>query len=179
MTETGLFVTPSICWQNRFDRRAAIHDRRYALDFTTLDRKNFALPGFGKCCTLIGIEAAVLLVQVGGFSTSAEAGRKLLERVKSDVRALDPARYAPGMQIGYAGDVAISVEEMSALIQDLSTSSVVVIVAVVLVIIVYYRWTRSVFALIPPLLLGTVYAFGVASLPRGARVEVECVLMLG
>ena len=116
---------------------------------------------------------AVLLVEVGGFSTSAKRGRELLDRVKSDVHDLDVNRYAPGMRVGYAGDVAISVEELSALIADLSTSSVVVIVAVALVIIIYYRWLRSVVALVVPLLLATAYAFGLASLPPFGVTELN------
>ncbi len=119
------------------------------------------------------LETAVLLVEVGGFSTSPKAGRALLDRVKADVRALDPTRYAPGMRVGYAGDVAISVEELSALIADLSTSSVLVLVAVALVVIAYYRWVRSVVALVAPLLLATVYSFGLASLPPFGVTELN------
>jgi uncharacterized membrane protein YdfJ with MMPL/SSD domain len=69
------------------------------------------------------------------------------------------------MSYGYSGDVAISVEELDALIDDLSLSSVLVIVAVAIAIIAYYRWWRSVLVLVPPLLLATVYAFALASLP--------------
>jgi uncharacterized protein len=119
------------------------------------------------------LATAVLLVEVGGFSTSAQRGRLLLDRVKADVLALGPERYAPGMRVGYAGDVAISVEELSALISDLSVSSIVVIVLVVLVIAVYYRWLRSVVALLAPLLLATVYAFGIASLPPFGITELN------
>jgi hypothetical protein len=54
---------------------------------------------------------------------------------------------------------------MQALVADLSLSSVVVIIAVVAVLVLYYRWWRSVLVLVPPLLLATVYAFGIASLP--------------
>jgi predicted RND superfamily exporter protein len=131
-------------YSNRFSRRGASEGGRYA-------------------STKLG--TAVLLVEVGGFSTSASNARRLLERVKSDVRALDPERYGRGMRVGYAGDVAISVEELSALVSDLSISSVVVFVAVGLAIVLYYRWARSLVALGAPLLLAAVYAFGVASLP--------------
>jgi hypothetical protein len=107
----------------------------------------------------------MLFVEVGGFSTGADKARALLTRVKQDVADLDVAKYAPGMRVGYASDVAISVEELEALQADLSLASVLVILAVMGVIVAYYRWWRSIPVLIPPLLLATVFAFAVASLP--------------
>ena len=73
--------------------------------------------------------------------------------------------YAPGMKVGLTGDVAISAEEMAALVQDLTLSSVLVVVAVLLAIVLFYGWTRSIPALFLPLALSAVYAFGLASLP--------------
>ena len=108
---------------------------------------------------------ALLYIEAGGFSTGADKARALLDRVKGDVRELDLAKYAPGMQLGYASDVAISVEELEALQTDLSIASVFVILAVMGVIVAYYRWWKSIPALIPPLLLAAVYAFALASLP--------------
>jgi hypothetical protein len=70
------------------------------------------------------LQTAVLLVEVGGFSSSgSSADHTLFARVKEDVASLDPAKYAPELRVGYAGDVAISVEELAALVQDLSVSS--------------------------------------------------------
>ena len=107
----------------------------------------------------------MLFVEVGGFSTGAEKAHALLSRVKADVKDLGTAKYAPGMRVGYASDVAISVEELEALQADLSVSSVLVILAVMGVIVAYYRWWKSIPVLIPPLLLAAVYAFALASLP--------------
>jgi predicted RND superfamily exporter protein len=111
------------------------------------------------------LKAAMLTVEAGAFTTGPEKDRELLRRVKSDVSALDPARYAPGLRVGYASDVAINVEELDALEADLSVSSVLVVLAVMAVILLYYRWTRSVLVLFPPLLVATMYAFAIASLP--------------
>jgi hypothetical protein len=109
---------------------------------------------------------SLLILEAGEFTTGAAKARALLERVQSDVRALGgTGAYAPGMRVGYASDVAISVEELDALEADLSLSSVLVAFAEVAVIVLYYRWWRSVIVLLPPLLLATVYAFGLASLP--------------
>ncbi|MES1205171.1 MAG: hypothetical protein ABUS79_04465, partial [Pseudomonadota bacterium] len=63
---------------------------------------------------------ALLLIEAGGFSTSARQAAALIHRVERDLRELGgPAAYAPGLQVGYTGDVAVSAEETEALMQDL------------------------------------------------------------
>ena len=44
------------------------------------------------------------------------------------------------MRVGFAGNVAVSVEELSALLDDLAISSVLVVVAVLLVILLFFGW---------------------------------------
>ncbi len=108
----------------------------------------------------------LMIIEVGGFSTGASQAAALIRHIQEDVRALGGTdRYAPGMRIGLAGDVAISAEEMAALVQDLTLSSVLVVTAVLLALFVFYRWARSLPALFLPLGLAAVYAFGLASLP--------------
>jgi predicted exporter len=110
--------------------------------------------------------STLMLIEVGGFSTSAAQSAALIHHVEDDMRALGgTAAYAPGMRIGLTGDVAISAEEMAALVQDLTLSSVLVVVVVLLAIALFYGWTRSIPALFLPLALAAVYAFGLASLP--------------
>ncbi|MCU0656170.1 MAG: MMPL family transporter, partial [Polyangiaceae bacterium] len=105
----------------------------------------------------------LLLVEVG---TDHGAGRELLARVKRDIEALGgPGKYAEGMKAGFAGDVAINVEETEALMEDLSLSSLLVLAAVGGVIYLYFRWWKSIPLLLVPLLLATGLAFGVAALP--------------
>jgi predicted exporter len=116
----------------------------------------------------------VALVDVGTFSTGRGRGAELLRRVRADLAALGgPERYGRGIRVGFAGDVAISVEETSALVSDLSLSSVLVAIAVVAAIAAYYRWWRSVVVLLPPLLLSTVYSFALASLPPFGVTELN------
>ena len=65
-----------------------------------------------------------MLVEVGGFSTSAAQSAALIDHVRADMKALGGTdRYAPGMRVGFTGDVAISAEETSALVEDLTLSS--------------------------------------------------------
>ena len=113
-----------------------------------------------------GAHITLLFVEAGEFTTGADKSRALLERVQGDVKALGgPAKYAPGMRLGYSYDVAIAVEELDALEGDLSVSSVVVFALEIAVIVFYFRWWRAIAILFPPLLMATVYAFGLASLP--------------
>jgi len=109
---------------------------------------------------------SLLLIEVGGFSTSAHKADALIGRVRADLAALGGAdHYAPGLRIGFTGDVAISSEEMAALLSDLTVSSVLVVLVVVLALVVFYRWRRSVPALFLPLAVAAVSAFALASLP--------------
>ncbi|MBN2576944.1 MAG: MMPL family transporter [Deltaproteobacteria bacterium] len=133
-------------------------ERRYRQDtkWANLAGNRFTDPRLGL---------SLLLVEAGGFSTSARQAKEMLERVASDVAALGgPAAYAPGMRVGYTGDVAISAEETSALVQDLTLSSLLVVAAVGLVLLLFFRWPPCVLALLLPLALATVCAFALASL---------------
>jgi uncharacterized protein len=111
------------------------------------------------------LHLALLLVELERFDTGRSRAEQLLDRVKHDVADLGPDRYAPGMRVGFTSDIAIHVEERRALLSDLSISSVAVVVLVAAVIVFYYRWWPSIVLLLAPLLLATVFAFALASLP--------------
>jgi predicted RND superfamily exporter protein len=140
------------------------------LNFTDIDKKYAGQLGGGD---LEGnrfsnrqMGLTLMLIEVGGFSTSAAQASTLIRKVKDDMRALGGTdRYAPGMRVGFTGDVAIAAEEMAALVQDLTLSSALVLVAVLLAIVFFYGWPRSVPALLLPLAVSVIYAFGLASLP--------------
>ncbi len=122
--------------------------------------------GDGGRYTSVKDHLTVLVIEVGQYSTGTSTARKLIDRVRGEIAALGgPDRYAAGMRIGFAGDAEISVEELSALVSDLSVSSVIVVVCVLGAIVVYYRWWRSLWIVGPPLLVATLFAFAVASLP--------------
>src|SRR6266700_1996646 len=112
---------------------------------------------------------SVLLIEGTGQTASATGARQLLNRVRADLHALGgPEPYAPGMRVGFAGNVAVSVEELSALSQDLGISSVLVVTAVLAVIWLYFGWWISLPVLLTPLAIGTVASFALASvLPVG------------
>jgi uncharacterized protein len=112
------------------------------------------------------LHLTLLLIETASFDTGHASGAELLDRIERDLDDLGgPRRYAPGIRVGYAGDIAISVEETGALRQDLSTSSVLVVLAVGGVIVLYYRWWRSCVVLVAPLTMAAIFAFAIASLP--------------
>ncbi|HEY4104181.1 MAG TPA: MMPL family transporter [Polyangiaceae bacterium] len=108
----------------------------------------------------------LMLIEVASFTTGSDLGNALFKRVRADLDELGgPDKYAPGMRIGYTGDVAIDVEELAALVSDLSVSSVVVILLTLTVVLVFFRWWKSVLVLLMPLALATLYAFALVTLP--------------
>src|SRR5207244_2427752 len=77
------------------------------------------------------LRLAAMLVEVGGFDTGTSHSKLLLERVKADIAALGGVeRYAPGARLGFSGEVPVQIEELEALVADLSLSSVLVVFAV-------------------------------------------------
>jgi hypothetical protein len=141
-----------------------------SLDFSDVEAKYRRRVGGGD---LVGsrfsnpkLGLTLLLVEVGGFSTSAKQSQELIRRVQADIAALGGTdHYAKGLRVGFSGDVAISAEETAALVGDLTLSSVLVIAAVVLALVFFYRWPRSVPALFLPLTPALVWTFALASLP--------------
>jgi predicted RND superfamily exporter protein len=108
----------------------------------------------------------LMLIEVASFTTGSDLGNALFKRVHADLQQLGGTdRYAPGMRIGYTGDVAIDIEELAALVSDLSVSSVVVILLTLTVVLVFFKWRKSVLVLLVPLALATLYAFALVTLP--------------
>ncbi len=110
--------------------------------------------------------ATMMLIEGTESSLGAHHAGRLLARVKDDLRALGgPTHYAPGLRVGFAGNIAVSVEELSALSADLGKSSVVVVLAVLVVILLYFRWWAALPLLFLPLAVATVISFGLVTLP--------------
>jgi predicted RND superfamily exporter protein len=108
----------------------------------------------------------LMIIEIGGFSTDPAKAHAVIDRIKADVRSLGGMpRYGPGLRLGFSGDVAISAEEMSALVEDLTISIGLVGGAVILGLVIFFGWWRAVPALFLPLGVGAVWAFALASLP--------------
>jgi predicted RND superfamily exporter protein len=149
-----------------------------SLDFADLEKKyqsrldGPALAGERFSSRTLGL--SLMLVEVGGFSTGNKQAKELLSRVRRDLADLGgPGHYATGMRVGFTGDVPISVEEMSALVVDLTFSIILVVGLVIVVLVLYYRWLAAVPILLAPLVLGAVAAFALASLPPWRITELN------
>ena len=138
------------------------------VDFSDIDaRARAADPFAGRFPgdRLVSADGRTAVVMI--FLATAEAGAAelapIVDRVKAEVAALRarPARRA--LEVGYAGDVAIAVEELSALESDVAVSALLVLIGVVLSILLVFRVPRALPALALPLAVGTVWGFGVAS----------------
>jgi uncharacterized protein len=105
---------------------------------------------------------AVVLAFLAVTDTGSSQMGPLVDRVRGDIAALDPARE--NLEIGLAGDVAINVEELAALKSDLAVSGGLVLFAVLASIVFFYRWWRAIPALAIPLIAGTSWGFGLASI---------------
>ncbi|HXU03920.1 MAG TPA: MMPL family transporter [Polyangia bacterium] len=107
---------------------------------------------------------AIVLIFMATAEAGAGALAPIVARARSEVAALRDAPGAGALEVGYAGDVAIAVEELSALESDVAVSAVLVLVGVVLSILLVFRAPRTLPALALPVAIGTVWGFGVASL---------------
>jgi len=109
----------------------------------------------------------VLLVRPPEQATGVAANRALLDAVKREVAAVEPARYDPGVRVGYDGEVATVLEEQESLAEDLVTSTAVVLVLVLLSLWVYFRRWRSILAIAASLAAGCALTFGLSELLVG------------
>jgi uncharacterized protein len=109
---------------------------------------------------------AVLVIQTASSAPGFSADAALLERIGADARALGfPEAYAPGLRMGFAGDVASRVEETRGLVADLGLSSAVVLALVLAVIYAFYRSWAAWPILLVPVTFGGLYTFGLVALP--------------
>jgi len=104
---------------------------------------------------------AVVLVFLATTDTGMDTIGPLVDHIKREVASLAPA--ASGVEIGYAGDVAIAVEELSALKADIGVSAVLVLLGIAALIVLYFRWWGALPAIAIPLGIGTAWGFGIAS----------------
>jgi uncharacterized protein len=104
----------------------------------------------------------VLLVRPPESATSLESNRQVLDAVKSEVEALRPTSYHPSLRVGYDGEVGTLVEEQSALVADLLTSTAVVLLLVLLALWIYFRRWTAILAISGALAAGCSLTFGLA-----------------
>ncbi|MGZ3709733.1 MAG: efflux RND transporter permease subunit, partial [Bdellovibrionota bacterium] len=91
-----------------------------------------------------------------------DGAKAIREAIVKEVRALDPKRYAPDLEIKYTGNIENMIEESDALVADLVLSTVIVIVLVAVAMLLFYRSILATAALNLSVLMGTFWTFGVS-----------------
>jgi len=104
----------------------------------------------------------VLLVRPPESASGLEANQRVLDAVKKELAALQPKRYDPSLRVGFDGEVATLVEEQSALVSDLVSSTVVVLVLVLLALWIYFRRWTAILSIFGALAAGCSLTFGIA-----------------
>ena len=87
--------------------------------------------------------------------------------MRGAVARLDPKKYAPGLEVAYAGHVTSNILEHDALAEDLVWATLLVMLAVAAAVAVYNRTWKAVLAVGIPLLVGTFVTFGLANVLVG------------
>jgi predicted RND superfamily exporter protein len=114
-----------------------------------------------------GGRTVVLLIWLQGSELELGPAERLMAAVQAEVAAIRP-QYPADMIVAYNGEVPNLIEEHSAILQDLSLSSVMVFVLVGLLIILYFRSVRAVLAVGLALIPGLIATFAVGRLTVGS-----------
>ncbi len=96
--------------------------------------------------------------KVHGYAQS----KRFVERVRAEVKSLEPAQFDASLQVGLTGEVETPLEEQESLISDLAASTAVVVVFVLAALYLFFRRWMPVLALIASLSVGTSATFAVA-----------------
>jgi hypothetical protein len=108
-----------------------------------------------------------MIVRMDGTPDDFAKEVRLDRAVKAAVARLDPASYAPGLRVAYAGHVTSNILEHDALAQDLVWATLLVVLAVAAAVAVYNRTWKAVVAVGAPLAVGTLLTFGAADVLVG------------
>src|SRR6266511_3721492 len=104
-----------------------------------------------------------LIVRMEGTPDDYAKVVRLDRAVKAAVRRLDPKKYAPGLEVAYAGHVTSNVMEHDALAEDLVWATLLVVLAVAGAVALYNRTWKAVPAVGIPLLVGAFVTFGLGN----------------
>jgi predicted RND superfamily exporter protein len=103
-----------------------------------------------------------LLVAPSEKTHGFEESKRFVDRVRAEVKALEPTRYDPTLKIGFTGEVEAPLEEQESLVSDLASSTAVVLVFVFTALYLFYRRWAPILALVGALTVGTAAAFGLS-----------------
>jgi predicted RND superfamily exporter protein len=108
-------------------------------------------------------DGTMIALRVVSFTTGMGdvAGDVLLQRVGKLVETMAPASYHPGMQVGFAGDIANAAAEKDSVVTQAVGAIVLSFFAIAFGVVWFFRsfWSLAVIALPAVLGVGSAYAF--------------------
>jgi predicted RND superfamily exporter protein len=110
---------------------------------------------------------AIFVTVSSTTGTDFVAARKLLDRIRAEVDAMNPAAYDRSLHVTLAGDLVTGVREYAALKADVFLSTALCVFLVLAVIVLYYGRFRSIVILGAALCVGVGWTFGFAKLAIG------------
>jgi len=90
------------------------------------------------------------------------AGDALLAKVRAIVSDLDPAKYRPDMQIGYAGDIPNAIEEKDSLVSDAAWATGIAFILILGGVVWFFRSPWSLAVIWLPAFIGVACAYSFA-----------------
>ncbi|MGK3990650.1 MMPL family transporter [Sorangium sp. So ce136] len=109
------------------------------------------------------------MVAIRIVSRSAGMGDRsaaqLLDQVTALVGGLEPAKFHPAMQVGYAGDIPNAIAEQKSLVSEAVWATVIALVLILAGVVAYYRSPWSIVVIALPTAFGASagYAFATAT----------------
>jgi hypothetical protein len=104
---------------------------------------------------------AVVVIFLATTDTGIGTIGPLFDQVRGEVALLSPE--SRDLVIGFAGDVAIAVEELSALEADIGLSATLVCLGVAISVLLFFRWFLALPAIALSVAVGTAWGFGISS----------------
>lgn len=97
-----------------------------------------------------------VIIKPYGFATSIDSNKQIIADIEAIGRELNPKSYAGDLKFGFAGPVAISIDEYRSLVRDIVSTAGLCVSLVLLIMFVYFLKVRI------PFLIGYVLIAGIS-----------------
>lgn len=114
-----------------------------------------------------GGKLAAVIIQPYGSATGTHFAKDLMAKVKGIVDGLKPSSYHPSMKVSFTGKYKRVLEEYNQLILDVLSTLALCLFLVAAILYLYFLRFRVIWLLTTPLLIGTIWTFGITKLHIG------------
>ncbi len=109
----------------------------------------------------------VVLVRSKIHGSDFDRGAEAIRLVREVVERVNPARFDPGITVGYSGDLATAVSEYQAINRDLTDVGLLGAALITAVVLLYYLRLRTVAVMLVTIGVGVAWTFGATMLTVG------------